>query len=112
MNKEILDEIKPLPGECAINKLSSGAFNSSNIDRILRAMGIEYLLFMGVSTDHCVEATARGAVDLGYRSIIVEDGCATTEEASHDASLMRARRHIGRVETTEDVIKELSNALS
>ncbi len=43
---EILDEVKPLPGECVINKLSSGAFNSSNIDRILRAMGIEYILFM------------------------------------------------------------------
>lgn len=110
---EILDEIKPLPQECVINKTTSSAFNSTNIDAILsKAMGIKYLLFTGVSTDLCVENTARDAVDRGYQCIMVEDGCASAEERFHNTTLMHFREYFGRVETTKDVIKELSIALS
>jgi nicotinamidase-related amidase len=108
---EILDEIKPLPGDRVINKLSSGAFNSSNINIILMSMGIKYIVFTGVSTNTCVEVTARDAADRGYRCIIVEDGTAATVEALHNATLINFHRFAGRVERTEDVIKELSTAL-
>ena len=109
---EILDEIKPLQGECVINKRTSGAFNSSNIDVILRAMGIKSILFTGVSTNLCVANTARDAADRGYHCIMLEDGCTTSEETLHNATLMHARRFMGRAETTDNVIKELSTALS
>ncbi|MBI2857469.1 MAG: cysteine hydrolase [Chloroflexi bacterium] len=109
---EILDEIKPLPGECVINKTTSSAFNSTNIDQVLsRAMGINYLVFTGVSTDRCVENTARDAVDLGYQCIMVEDGCASANEVFHNNTLMHFRAGFGRVETTEAVIAELATAL-
>ena len=110
---EILDEIKPLPTECVINKTTSSAFNSTNIDAILsKVMGIKYLIFAGVSTDLCVENTARDAVDRGYQCIMVEDSCASAEETFHNATLMHFRAYFGRVETTKDVIEELSTALS
>ncbi|MBI4322333.1 MAG: cysteine hydrolase [Chloroflexi bacterium] len=108
---EILDEIKPLPGECVVNKLTSGAFNSSNIDIILRAMDIKHLLFTGVVTNSCVEATARDAADRGYRCIIVDDCCGAAEEALHNATLAKFRT-MGRVSMTDEVIAELSGALS
>lgn len=78
---EILDEIKPLPGECVINKTTTGAFNSSAIDCVLRAMGIQYCLFVGVSTHMCVEGTARDASDRGYYSILVEDTVRPTRKS-------------------------------
>ncbi len=109
---EILDEIKPLPTECIINKTTSSAFNSTNIDRILsKAMGILYLLFTGVSTDACVENTARDAVDRGYQCVMIEDGCACSEEVFHNATLMHFGERLGRVATTEDILKELFTAL-
>jgi nicotinamidase-related amidase len=109
---EILDEIKPLMTECVINKTTSSAFNSTNIDMILsKAMNIKYLLFTGVSTDACVENTARDAVDRGYYCVMVEDGCAGNKKVFHDANLEHFRECSGRVETTEDLIKELSYAL-
>ncbi len=110
---EILDDIKPLPTEMVINKTTSSAFNSTNIDAILsKSMGIKYLVFCGVSTDLCVENTARDAVDRGYQCIMVEDGCGSAEEVFHNATLTHFRAYFGRVETTKNVINELSAALS
>ena len=112
---EILDEIKPLPTECVINKTTVSAFTSTNIDMILNeAMGIQCLLFTGVSTDGCVENTARDAVDHGYQCVMVEDACVSWEEIFHNTTLthFRERSEGSSVETTKDIIKELSTALS
>ncbi|MBI4333333.1 MAG: cysteine hydrolase [Chloroflexi bacterium] len=108
---EILDEIRPLGNECVINKTTTSPFNSTNIDMILaRIMGIRYLLFTGVSTNLCVENTARDAYDLGYRCVMVEDGCATTEERFHHAALEHFAKYFGRVDMAVDLIGELSAA--
>ena len=110
---EILDEIKPLPTECVINKTTSSAFNSTNIDAILsKGMCIKYLLFAGVSTDLCVESTARDAVEHGYQCIMVEDGCASAVERFHNDTLVHFREYFGRVEMTNNIIKELTAAIS
>src|SRR4051812_42121001 len=58
---EILAEIAPAPGEIVVNKTTSGAFASTGLDTMLRAMGIRDLVLCGVSTDVCVENTARFA---------------------------------------------------
>ncbi|MFC1987689.1 cysteine hydrolase family protein [Chloroflexota bacterium] len=107
---EILDELKPLPGECVVNKLTQEAFSSSNIDSVLRAMGVKHILFTGVSTTNCVEGTFRGAVDHGYRCLAVEDGCGDWTQEEHGGGVMRFRR-MGRAETTDNVVKELYDAL-
>ncbi|MFC1988580.1 cysteine hydrolase family protein [Chloroflexota bacterium] len=108
---EILDEIKPLPGECVINKLANGAFSSSNVDPVLRAMEIKYMLFTGVGTSNCVEGTFREAVDRGYNCLAVEDCCGDWVKENHEGSMMRFGK-MGRVETADNVIKELRDALS
>jgi nicotinamidase-related amidase len=108
---EILDEIKPLPGEMVVNKTTTGAFNSSPIDYILRTMEIEYCLFAGVSTHMCVEGTARDAADRGYKSIMIDDACAANKEEYHNAALITFQRGYGRVCTTDEVIKELESSL-
>jgi nicotinamidase-related amidase len=109
---EILDEIKPLPGELVINKTASGAFNSSSIDSVLRAMNIEYCLFSGVSTEMCVETTARGASDRGYKTAVIDDACATLNEQNHKNTLDTFKRGFGRVCTTDEVIKELESSIA
>jgi len=106
---EILDEIKPQPGEMVINKTTTGAFNSSPIDYLLGTMKIEYCLFAGVSTHMCVEGTARDAADRGYKSVIIDDACAANKEEYHNAALITFQRGYGRVCTTDEVIKELEN---
>ncbi len=108
---EILDEIKPLPGECVINKTTPSAFNSSGFESALRNMGIKYCLFAGVSTNVCVEGTARDAADRGFNTVIVEDGCAATRPEYHDMTIATFPRTYGRVATTDELLAELKSAL-
>jgi len=110
-NHEILDELKPIEGERVINKATMSAFMSSPIDAALRSMRIEYLLFTGVSTNSCVEGTARDAADIGYKCIIVENACGAASPRFHDAACENFQRLLGRVEKVDAVIKELEDAL-
>ena len=110
-NHEILDELKPIEGERVINKATMSAFMSSPIDAALRSMRIEYLLFTGVSTNSCVEGTARDAADIGYKCIIVDNACGAASQRFHDATCENFQRLLGRVEKVDAVIKELEDAL-
>lgn len=105
---EILEEIKPLAGEWVKNKTTTGAFASLNLATTLHAMGITDLLFAGVSTDLCVDNTARGASDRGFNCVMLDDGCATGSQEIHDATLKVFQRSLGRVETVDTVISELN----
>ena len=60
------------------------------------------------STNMCVETTARTAADRGFKCVMLEDGCATTDEDLHQATLRSFGRLFGRVETTDAVLAELA----
>jgi biuret amidohydrolase len=108
---EILDELRPQEGEPVVTKLSASAFSSSNIDALLRNLGIRSLVFTGVSTSQCVDLTARDAADRGYGCLIVEDAVAEDRQDYHSSTLEQFQRLFGRVATTELVIAELTAAL-
>ena len=109
---EILDELAPLPGDAVLNKTTMSAFHSSGFERLLRSWGIEQLLFTGVSTNSCVEGTARDAADRGYRVLLVEDGCGAASQRLHDATCENFKRLLGRVESSDTVVAELGVALT
>lgn len=104
---EILEEIKPAPGEPVVNKKTQGAFASTGIDNLLRSLGIEQLVFVGVSTNNCVETTAREAVDRGYAAALVSDATGTCSDEFQDVTLRGFKRLWGRVMTTDEVLAEL-----
>jgi nicotinamidase-related amidase len=99
---EVLPEIAPIPGETIVRKLTMGAFNSGNIDTVLRSMGITTLVVTGVSTNACVETTARDAADRGYATVIVDEATADYDQAAHDATLRAFHFNLGRVVRSSD----------
>ena len=103
---EVIDELKPLPNEIFIPKMSSSVFMSTNIEYVLRNLGIEYLMVMGVVTDQCVESAVRDACDLGFLVTLIDDACATMTQERHDATL-RAIKGYCRQRKTEQVIAEI-----
>ena len=107
---EILDELKPLPGEHVLRKTTIGAFASTNIDSLLRALGCEQLYLTGVSTNMCVETTAREAADRGYGVTLVEDACGTTHEDLHQVTMRNFQRLFGRVRSCDEALAELQPA--
>ena len=102
----IIEDIKPDENDIVINKLTGGAFASSNIDFVLRNMGMKTLFFTGVSTDMCVERTLREASDRDYNCIIIEDACATFDQESHDEAIRGISRGAGLSKKTQEVIKD------
>ena len=104
---EIIDELKPLPGEHVVRKTSVGAFASTAIDSLLRSLGAQQLYMVGVSTNMCVETTAREAADRGYQVTLVEDACGTTFAELHEVTMRNFQRLFGRVASTAQTIGEL-----
>lgn len=107
---EILDALRPLAGEHVLRKTTIGAFASTNIDSLLRALGCEQLYLTGISTNMCVETTAREAADRGYLVTLVEDACGTTHEDLHQATMRNFQRLFGRVRSTAESLAELEVA--
>jgi len=107
---QIDDSLTPLSGELVLNKTSSGTLNSTMLDQTLRNMGIESLIVSGVTTDVCVETTARDAADRGFQVIVVEDACTAFSEDLHRAALQAFSLAFGRVRKTDEVVRLLVEA--
>jgi biuret amidohydrolase len=107
---EILDALAPRAGEAVLNKTTMSAFHSSGFERLVRAWGIEQLIFTGISTNSCVEGTARDAADRGFRCLLVEDGCGAASQSLHDATCANFARLLGRVASSAQVVAELGGA--
>lgn len=105
-----LDELAPIDDELVVSKSSSGVFPVTNLDRLLRNMGITTLVMTGTSTGGCVESAVRDAVDLGYDVIVVADACADATPESHRRALGRMAGGLTRVMTGQEVA-ELVGAL-
>jgi biuret amidohydrolase len=107
---QIIDELKPQSGELVIDKNSASAFNSTNIDQILRNLGIESLVITGVATNACVETTARDAADRGYKCILVDDACATIQgQEVHDMTMHNFASLFGKVMSASETLKTLTS---
>ncbi len=104
----ILDELAPEPGDIIVDKSTIGAFASTGIDSVLRALSVSHLIVTGISTNMCVETTAREAADRGYAVTLVEDACATTHADLHASTLRNFSRLFGRVRSTGDIHTELA----
>ena len=70
---EIIPELAPLPGEVIIDKPGKGMFYGTPVHAQLQKAGITHLLFMGVTTEVCVQTSMREANDRGYDCLLLED---------------------------------------
>ena len=103
-----LDAVAALPDELVVNKTNGGAFSGTNLDFILRNMGIESLILVGFLTDECVAATAYHASDIGYDVLLVRDACATHRQEAHDAIIWSLDDMCLKVYTTDEVLQKLA----
>lgn len=107
IDAEILEELKPLENEMVFDKTTGSVFNSTTIDYVLRNMGIENLVMVGMMTGGCVESSVRDAKDLGYNVLVVDDGCGTWTHEMHEFALLVMDEVFGKVTTTDRVLAAL-----
>lgn len=78
---------KPLDGELVIEKTRYSAFVGTDLERVLRARGVDTLVLCGLTTECCVDCTARDAFHADFHVFLPVDACAAYEADVHEAAL-------------------------
>ena len=107
---KVLDDVAPAADDIVLPKTSSGVFNSTNIEYLLRNIGIDTLVVTGFLTDQCVDHTLRDAADRGFYPVCVSDGCATHTETRHQNALQAFGGYC-RTMTTAQILADLTAAI-
>jgi nicotinamidase-related amidase len=105
---QFIEAVGPVADEIVINKTASGVFTSTNLEYVLRNLGVSALFITGVYTNECVETAARDACDLGFYVTLIEDGCATVTPELQKAVITTLKDRYARVMSTEDALAELA----
>jgi ureidoacrylate peracid hydrolase len=109
--------VSPLPGEPVVTKHRYSAFHGTDLHVILRSWGIRTLIMTGVTTNVCVESTAREGYFLDHYIVLVGDCAGTTSEDRKDLTSAEIHRWtltnieltFGVVVTSTDVIAAWRN---
>lgn len=78
---------QPQPGDLVIRKARYSAFWNTDLDARLKALGVDTLVIAGLTTECCVDGTARDAFNLDYHVFVVADACAAYEPDLHAGAL-------------------------
>lgn len=85
-----------------VDKWVYSPWTEGRLDRLVRDSGIHTIVVTGGETDVCVLATVMGAIDRGYRVIVVTDALCSSSDETHDAQMaVYHRRYSLQVETAE-----------
>ncbi len=109
--------VAPQGDEPVIRKTVNCAFVGTDLEHRLRANDIRSVVIVGLTTDHCVSATARMAGDLGFTTFVVGDATAAHEltgydgthypaEIVHAVSLATLQGEFATIVTTDQVLGE------
>ena len=94
---DIVDEIKPSPMDHVVVKRRDSAFQDTEIGVWLNSIGIDTLVFCGIDTSICVEASLRDAFNNGYDVILVSDATASGNIKHFESTLEIVRDYYGLV---------------
>jgi len=94
---ELVDGLRVLPEDLVVVKRRRSAFNGTDLDWLLRRLGISTLVVGGVATNWGVESTLRDAYDLGYNLRVLPECCCGFNTEDHDWAVQRIFPNMSRV---------------
>lgn len=86
---EIHPAIAPQPTDIVVTKRRVSAFAGSDLEVVLRALGISHLVLCGIATSGVVLSTLREAADKDYQLTVLADGCLDADEEVHRVLLTK-----------------------
>lgn len=92
---EVIQELSPQPGDYVIPKRRYSGFFESQLDLVLRELGVEEIDLVGVCTNICVLYTAADARNRAYRVRVLREGVASFDEAAHEMALKEMESTLG-----------------
>jgi nicotinamidase-related amidase len=101
------NDIRPEDAQITKKRYSAFIQGSSDVERLLRERGIDTLLIAGTATNVCCESSARDAMMLNFKVVLVSDGLATHTDAEHNATLSAFYGQFGDVQTVDEALQSL-----
>ncbi len=102
-----LNDIRPEDAQITKKRYSAFIHGSSDIERHLRDRNTDTLLITGTATNVCCESSARDAMMLNFKVVMVSDGLATHTDEEHNATLSAFYGQFGDVQTVDEVLQSL-----
>ena len=106
---QIVDEVRPLERDFAITKHRFSAFYNTDLEIILRCLGIQTVILVGITTNVCVESTVRDAQSRDFEVVVVSDCTAAVNKNFHEASLENIEFAFGKVISMNELLKSMEN---
>jgi ureidoacrylate peracid hydrolase len=112
--QQVWSELTTEPHDLTIikNRYSALIAGSSSLERVLRNLGVDTILVAGTKTNVCCEATARDAMMIDFKVVMVSDCCAALSDDEHRASLETIIQQFGDVLTCGEVLDRLDGNAS
>jgi len=109
---DIVNELKPHAEDITLYKTRFSGFYQTQLDEILKKLGIKYLIITGVTTSICVDSTVRDAMFRDYLCVLLKDCMSEPigsklQRTNHEASLLSAEVLLGWVSDSEAFLKAL-----
>jgi nicotinamidase-related amidase len=102
----VIPELAPAPGEPVLGNWVFGMFSNNNMEKVLKDLGVETLVLVGVATDMAVLAAVYQASDLYYNLIVPSDASTSANPTFHKVALDMISV-MTLVTPTDDVIAHL-----
>ena len=97
--------VQPRAGEIEVTKPLFSSFVGTDLEAQLRARGLDTLVVLGLTTDCCVDCTARDAFHLGFHVFVVEDACSAYDAELHRGSFAALTKNVALGVTTAEVLE-------
>jgi len=104
---EIIEDLAPGPDDFVIDKSRYSAFYGTRLEPVLNGLGVRSLVLCGVTTNICVETTARDASQRDYRVFVVSDATGELTRERHENALAILDYGFGWVVSVRDVVATL-----
>jgi len=109
---DIVNELKPHAEDITLYKTRFSGFYQTQLDEVLKKLGIKYLIITGVTTSICVDSTVRDAMFRDYLCVLLKDCMSepigsNLQRTNHEASLLGAEVLLGWVSDSEAFLSAL-----
>ena len=101
-------EVAPADTKLFKNRYSALISGASSLERQLRSQGIDTVMIAGTKTNVCCESTARDAMMLDFKTVMLSDCCAALSDEEHRATLETFIQQFGDVMTADEVLAALN----
>ncbi|WP_127536966.1 cysteine hydrolase family protein [Paenibacillus illinoisensis] len=103
-------EVSPQANDIIVKKHRYSGFVHTRLESVLQTLKIETLIMTGVSTNLCVESTAREGFMLDYHIVLIQDACAAFSQAEHDMTLKTVDTYFGMVTDTAGIVSYIETS--